>query len=70
MQILLDAWRFLAGNQSDFWAKTAAHPVIGVGFRPALIALTLLAMPPLLINTQAGILAVSRPSPKRRAPWA
>ncbi len=29
-------------------------PLIGVGFRPALIALTVLALPPVLINTQAG----------------
>jgi osmoprotectant transport system permease protein len=32
----------------------AMLPFIGVGFRPALIALTILAIPPILINTQAG----------------
>ena len=36
----------------------AMLPIIGVGFRPALIALTILALPPMLINTQAGITAV------------
>jgi osmoprotectant transport system permease protein len=33
-------------------------PFIGIGFRPALIALTILAIPPVLINTQAGFLSV------------
>jgi osmoprotectant transport system permease protein len=33
-------------------------PIIGVGFKPALIALTILAIPPILINTQAGFLTV------------
>lgn len=33
-------------------------PLIGVGFLPALIALTVLAIPPILINTQAGISGV------------
>ncbi len=33
-------------------------PLIGVGFRPALIALTVLALPPVLINTQAGFSGV------------
>lgn len=37
----------------------AMLPLIGVGFRPALIALTILAIPPMLINTQAGIMAVN-----------
>jgi osmoprotectant transport system permease protein len=32
----------------------AMLPLIGVGFRPALIALTILAIPPILINTLAG----------------
>lgn len=36
----------------------AMLPIIGVGFRPALIALTILAIPPVLINTQAGFLSV------------
>ncbi len=34
-------------------------PVIGIGFKPALIALTILAIPPILINTQAGILSIN-----------
>ena len=33
-------------------------PLIGIGFWPALIALTILAIPPVLINTQAGFAAV------------
>src|SRR5512142_2141506 len=33
-------------------------PLIGIGFVPALIALTILAMPPVLINTQAGFSSV------------
>jgi osmoprotectant transport system permease protein len=33
-------------------------PIIGIGFRAALVALTILAVPPILINTQAGIAAV------------
>jgi osmoprotectant transport system permease protein len=36
----------------------AMLPIIGIGFRPALIALTILAIPPVLINTQAGFLSV------------
>jgi osmoprotectant transport system permease protein len=33
-------------------------PSQGIGFRPAVIALTLLAIPPLLINTEAGMRGV------------
>jgi osmoprotectant transport system permease protein len=33
-------------------------PIIGIGFLPALIALTILAIPPILINTQTGFLSV------------
>jgi osmoprotectant transport system permease protein len=33
-------------------------PLIGIGFLPALIALTILAIPPILINTQIGYLSV------------
>ena len=33
-------------------------PSQGIGFRPSVIALTLLAIPPLLINTNAGMRAV------------
>ncbi len=36
----------------------AMLPIIGIGFRPALIALTILAIPPVLINTQAGFLSI------------
>jgi osmoprotectant transport system permease protein len=35
-------------------------PSQGIGFRPAVIALTLLAIPPLLINTDAGMLGVDK----------
>ncbi len=36
----------------------ALYPVLGLGFVPALIALTLLAIPPILINTDAGLRGV------------
>jgi osmoprotectant transport system permease protein len=36
----------------------AMLPIIGIGFRPALIALAILAIPPVLINTQAGFNSV------------
>jgi osmoprotectant transport system permease protein len=36
----------------------AMLPLIGVGFRPALIALTILAVPPILLNTEAGFSSV------------
>lgn len=35
-----------------------ALPYVGLGFRPALIALTVLAIPPVLINTYAGVRGV------------
>jgi osmoprotectant transport system permease protein len=35
-----------------------ALPYLNTGFRPALVALTLLALPPVLINTYAGIRAI------------
>ncbi|HET6312659.1 MAG TPA: ABC transporter permease, partial [Chloroflexia bacterium] len=34
-------------------------PIVGTGFRPSLIALTFLAVPPILINTDAGMRSVS-----------
>lgn len=37
-----------------------ALPYLGTGFRPALLALTLLALPPILINTYSGIRNVER----------
>jgi osmoprotectant transport system permease protein len=36
----------------------AMLPLIGIGFWPALVALTILAIPPVLINTQAGFASV------------
>jgi len=35
-------------------------PLIGVGFRPALVALVLLAIPPIAINTDLGLRGVPR----------
>ncbi len=35
-------------------------PLVGVGFLPSLIALTVLALPPILINTDAGMRGVDR----------
>lgn len=37
-----------------------ALPYLGTGFWPALVALTLLALPPVLINTYAGVRGVDR----------
>ena len=37
-----------------------ALPYLGLGFRPSLVALTVLAFPPVLINTYAGIRNVDR----------
>ena len=37
---------------------TLVLPVLGLGFRPALVALALLALPPVLINTYAGFRGV------------
>ncbi len=34
-------------------------PLVGTGFRPSLIALTFLAIPPILINTDAGMRSVA-----------
>lgn len=33
-------------------------PILGIGFRPALVALTLIAIPPILINTYVGVTEV------------
>src|SRR6266550_879120 len=35
-------------------------PIMGTGFAPSLFALTLLALPPILINTYAAIIGVER----------
>ncbi len=37
-----------------------AYPYLNTGFRPALVALTILACPPVLINTYAGFRSVDR----------
>ena len=37
-----------------------ALPYLGLGFRPALVALAVLALPPVLINTYAGVRNVDR----------
>jgi len=37
-----------------------ALPYLGTGFRPALFALTILAFPPVIINTYAGVRNVDR----------
>jgi osmoprotectant transport system permease protein len=37
-----------------------AQPYLGIGFPPALVALTVLACPPILINTYAGFRSVDR----------
>lgn len=37
---------------------TLALPYLGLGFRPALVALVLLALPPIVVNTQLGLRSV------------
>ena len=37
-----------------------AQPYLGIGFPPSLVALTVLACPPILINTYAGFRSVDR----------
>ncbi len=34
-------------------------PILGIGFRPAVVALTLIAIPPILINTYVGVTEVN-----------
>jgi osmoprotectant transport system permease protein len=43
-------------------------PVLGVGFTPAVVALSFLAFPPILINTDAGLRGVDRAT-KRPGEW-
>jgi osmoprotectant transport system permease protein len=38
---------------------TLALPLLGLGFRPALLALVVLALPPILVNTDVGLRGVS-----------
>lgn len=40
---------------------TLTLPYLGLGFRPALIALTVLALPPIVVNTDLGLRSVSGP---------
>jgi len=37
---------------------TLALPLLGLGFRPALLALTVLALPPIVVNTDVGLRSV------------
>jgi osmoprotectant transport system permease protein len=39
---------------------TLALPLLGLGFRPALLALVVLALPPILVNTDVGLRSVPR----------
>ncbi|GAC1580777.1 MAG: hypothetical protein NVS3B7_15520 [Candidatus Elarobacter sp.] len=39
---------------------TLAIPILGLGFKPALLALVVLALPPILVNTDVGLRSVSR----------
>jgi osmoprotectant transport system permease protein len=39
---------------------TLALPLLGLGFRPALLALVVLALPPIVVNTDVGLRSVSR----------
>lgn len=40
---------------------TLALPYLGLGFRPALVALTVLAIPPIVVNTDLGLRSVAPP---------
>ncbi len=40
---------------------TLTLPYLGLGFRPALLALVLLALPPIVINTELGLRAAAPP---------
>jgi osmoprotectant transport system permease protein len=39
---------------------TLALPLLGLGFKPALLALVVLALPPILVNTDVGLRSVPR----------
>ena len=39
---------------------TLALPLLGLGFKPALLALVVLALPPILVNTDVGLRSVAR----------
>jgi osmoprotectant transport system permease protein len=41
---------------------TLALPLLGLGFRPALLALVVLALPPILVNTDVGLRTVPAPT--------
>ena len=41
---------------------TLALPLLGLGFRPALLALVVLALPPILVNTDVGLRTVPGPT--------
>lgn len=47
-----------------------ALPYFGLSFTAAALALTLLALPPILINTDARFAALRPPFKRRRAGWA
>lgn len=41
---------------------TLALPLLGLGFKPALLALVVLALPPILVNTDLGLRSVPTPT--------
>lgn len=41
---------------------TLTLPYLGLGFRPALLALVVLALPPIVVNTDAGLRSVAAPT--------
>ena len=46
-----------------------ALPLLGIGFRTALVALAALAIPPILINASTGLREVDMASSTPRAEW-
>src|SRR6266542_483924 len=65
--MLADAWTYLLGHPTQFAKAFGVHvslslavlalamPLLGTGFLPSLVALTLIALPPILINTITGV---------------
>lgn len=45
-------------------------PLLGIGFTPAIVALTVYALLPILRNTYTGIMNVEKPIKKRASAWA
>ena len=47
----------------------AFYPILGFGFLPALVALTILGIPPILLNTYTGIRGIDPAPSTRHGAW-